>query len=122
MGPFKITCDNRVAVEYCIIAEAGIVVDQITVTNKGKLPKLIAEEYAAIIKRLDATLFETDELRKDMYRRLSSGRMDKYGSKNMLKYWQEMKSDMKKIFTNLLTTYHKMKSGTQLYQVFNTLI
>ena len=123
MGPFKITYDNRIALEYCIIAEAaGIIVDQNTVANKGQLPTLITEEYAAIIKQLDTTLFASDELRKDMYTRLAGGRMDKYGSKKMWKYWQEIKSDMKKIFTSLPTTYHKMKSGSQLYDVFNTLI
>jgi len=98
MGPFKITYDNRVAVEYCIIAEAGITVDRNTVANKGQLPKLITEEYSTIIRLLDTSLFESEELRKDMYTRLAGGRMDKYGSKNMWKYWQDMKSDMKKIF------------------------
>jgi hypothetical protein len=103
-------------------AKAGIIVDLNTVANKGQLPKLITEECYAIIKRLDISLFESEELREDMYMSLAGGMMDKYGSKNMWKYWQEMKSDMQKIFTNLPMTYHKMKSGTQLYQVFNTLI
>ena len=53
--------------------------------NKGQLPKLITEEYSTIIRLLDTSLFESEELRKDMYTRLAGGRMDKYGSKNMWK-------------------------------------
>jgi hypothetical protein len=53
-----------------------------------------------------------------MYTRLAGGKMDKYGSENMWKYWQEMKSDMKKIplfalcdlFTILINTIKICKS------------
>jgi hypothetical protein len=63
-GPFKITYDNRVAVEYCVIAEASITVDQNTVANKGQLPKLITEEYSTTIRLLDTSLFESHSLRR----------------------------------------------------------
>jgi hypothetical protein len=33
-----------------------------------------------------------------------------------------MKMEMKKIFTSLPATYHKMKSGTQLYEVYDNVI
>ena len=40
----------------------------------------------------------------------------------MWEKWQKMKMEMKKIFTSLPATYHKMKSGTQLYEVYDNVI
>ena len=40
----------------------------------------------------------------------------------MWEMWTEMKTEMKKIFSNLPTTYHKMRSGIQLYNVYDKVV
>ena len=60
---------------------------------------------------------------------MSGGRPNKsisetttFGEKKMWEKWKQMKTEMKKIFTRLPVTYHKMKSGTQLYEVYDNVI
>jgi hypothetical protein len=122
LGSNTITNDNRQAVEYCIIGKAGVKVTKNNTCKKMELKKKIVEEYANVICSLDMSLFQSSELRNDMYTRLAGGRMDKYGSKNVWKLWEEFQSKMKKLFTGLPINYHKMASGNQLYDVYNKLV
>ena len=77
---------------------------------------------------LNPRLFETAELREDMCTKRLGGRPGKtnkdttFGVKKMWESWLKMKTEMKKIFTRLPANYHKMKSGTQLYDVYDNLI
>eukprot|EP00970_Alexandrium_tamarense_P001164 scaffold124_cov120-Alexandrium_tamarense.AAC.2 len=52
----------------------------------------------------------------------SSSETTTFGEKKMWEKWKQMKMEMKKIFTRLPVTYHKMKSGTQLYEVYDNII
>eukprot|EP01082_Thalassiosira_pseudonana_P006844 g14931.t1 g14931 contig21:186151-186701(+) len=81
------------------------------------------------MRSLDPGLFESENIREDMCKRMSGGRPNKstsetttFGEKKMWEKWSKMKTEMKKLFTGLPVTYHKMKSGTQLYEVYDNVI
>ena len=122
LGGNSITNDNRQAVEYCIIGEAGVKVTKNNTCKKMELKEKIVEEYVNVIRSLDPSLFQSSKLRNDMYRRLAGGRMDKYGSKIMWRLSEEFQSKMKKLLTGLPINYHKMASGNQLYDVYNKVV
>jgi hypothetical protein len=105
-------------VEYCIIGEAGVKVTKNNTCKKMELKKKIVEEYANVICSLDTSLFQSSKLRNDMYTRLAGVRMDKYGSKNMWKLWEEFQSEMKKLFTGLyklITTRWRQATSCMMF-------
>jgi hypothetical protein len=57
-----------------------------------------------------------------MYERLDGGRKDGFGERDIWKKWQKIKSHMKKMMSNLPNNYHKMKSGSQLHQVYRNVV
>jgi hypothetical protein len=126
-GP--ITMKIRAAVETCVLGEAGkSVSEEESVSKVSVLKDLLAKKYGEIMFSLNPRLFETAELREDMCTKRLGGRPGKtnkdttYGAKKMWTSWTKMKTEMKKIFTRLPANYHKMKSGTQLYDVYDNLI
>jgi hypothetical protein len=126
-GP--ITMKIRAAVETCVLGEAGkSVSEEENVSKVPVLQDLLAKKYGEIMSSLNPRLFETAELREDMCTKRLGGRPGKtnkdttFGVKKMWESWLKMKTEMKKIFTRLPANYHKMKSGTQLYDVYDNLI
>eukprot|EP01082_Thalassiosira_pseudonana_P012851 g11524.t1 g11524 contig57:9464-10532(-) len=119
----------RAAVETCVLGEAGkSVSEEESVSKVSVLKDMLAKKYGEIMFSLNPRLFETAELREDMCTKRLGGRPGKtnkdttYGAKKMWASWTKMKTEMKKIFTRLPANYHKMKSGTQLYDVYDNLI
>eukprot|EP00970_Alexandrium_tamarense_P019394 scaffold13993_cov428-Alexandrium_tamarense.AAC.1 len=119
----------RAAVETCVLGEAGKSVSEEENDSRVPVPKdLLAKKYGEIMSALNPRLFETAELREDMCTKRLGGRPGKtnkdttFGAKKMWESWLKMKTEMKKIFTRLPANYHKMKSGTQLYDVYDNLI
>jgi hypothetical protein len=64
----------------------------------------------------------SEELRRQMNIHLYNGRKGEFGERKMWVIWEQLKSKMKKVFASLPTDYHKMKSGEQLYQVYNRVV
>ncbi len=122
MAGNTITKTNRQTVELCIIAEAGMTVSQNSSSKQTELKEQICGKYAEIIKTLDTALWSSTDLRRKMYERLDGGRKDGFGERDMWKKWQQLKTHMKKMMSNLPHNYHKMKSGTQLHQVYRDVI
>jgi hypothetical protein len=89
-------------------------VGQNNTCKKMELKKKIVEEYANVIRSLDTSLFQSSELWNDIYMRLAGGRMDKYGSKNMWKLWEEFQSEMKYRIVRCIRTL-KCTKDTQNY-------
>ena len=119
-GP--ITKSNRQAVELCVLGEAGRIVSRDKTSRLSSLKRSLVQEYSIVMKSLDSSLFQNNHIRDDMCTRLFGGRQNSYGEKKMWEMWTEMKTEMKKIFSNLPTTYHKMRSGIQLYNVYDKVV
>jgi hypothetical protein len=62
--------------QWSIIGEAGVKVTKNNTCKKMELKKKIVEEYANVIRSLDTSLFQSSELRNDIYTRLAGGRID----------------------------------------------
>eukprot|EP01082_Thalassiosira_pseudonana_P007744 g6305.t1 g6305 contig23:158866-160446(+) len=129
LGGARINNKFRLAVETCVLGEAGKIVCEDMCAKVASLKVQLAQKYEEIMRSLDPGLFESEKLREDMCKRMSGGRPNKsisetttFGEKKMWEKWKQMKMEMKKIFTCLPATYHKMKSGTQLYEVYDNVI
>lgn len=113
---------NRVTVENCIIAEAGMKMEKSLASTLSVQQDKIVFFYSETIKTLGHDLFDSRDLRLTMYERLFRGRQDGYGKEYMLKRWTEIKAKMKKQFTKLPKNYHQMSTGVQLKDLYQRLI
>jgi hypothetical protein len=129
LGGARINNKFRLAAETCVLGEAGKTVSEEESVNRVAFLKvMLTKKYEEIMRSLNPALFEKAQLCKDMCKRMSGGRPNKsskdstFGEKKMWEKWLKIKTEMKKIFTSLPATYHKMKSGTQLYDVYVNII
>lgn len=122
LGHSKITETNRLAVEICLIAQAGIAISEDTTLSNSQLKARIVDEYKQVISTVPSHLFISDDLRKNMHCRLKGAKRPKYGVEFMWNTWLELKSEMKRIFTGVPKNFHTMLSGNQLHTVFKQII
>ena len=113
---------NRVTVENCIIAEAGMKMEKSLASTLAIQQDKIVFFYHETIQSLGHDLFESRDLRLRMYERLFKGRQDGYGKKDMMKKWTDIKATMKKQFSKLPRNYHQMSTGVQLKDLYEKLI
>jgi hypothetical protein len=113
---------NRVTVENCIIAEAGMKMEKSLASTLAIQQDKIVFFYRETIQSLGHDLFESRDLRLRMYERLFKGRQDGYGKKDMMKKWTDIKATMKKQFSKLPRNYHQMSTGVQLKDLYEKLI
>lgn len=114
---------NRNAVELCVIAEVGRIVNEAGSFNIGVQKEMFINQYAIEIQSLDPSLFISQDLRQKMCTRLENGRKDEFGAKDMYKKWKKMCTELRKVYAKgLPENYHVMGTGTQLTTVHDDLI
>ena len=114
---------NRNAVELCVIAEVGRIVNEAGLFNIGVQKEMFIHHYAIEIQSLDPSLFVSQDLRQKMCTRLENGRKDEFGAKDMYKKWKKMCTELRKVYAKgLPENYHVMGTGTQLTTVHADII